>query len=156
MYKSPMNLAKEVGDMYKKILVPLDGSPLAEKALDQAERLAKTFNSEIILFQVVHFMPIYGSPELVAPLIVDERHKEFAEKYLGELVKAIEGRGLKAKAIVKTGQQVAVEIIDFAKENGVDLIAMCTRGRSGISRWVLGSTAIKVVTRAETPILLLR
>ncbi len=141
---------------YKKILVPLDGSPLAEKALDQAEKLAKTFNSEIILFQVVHFMPIYGSPELVAPLIVDERHKEFAEKYLGKLAKLIEGRDLKVKAIVKTGQQVAVEIIDFAKENGVDLIVMCTRGRSGISRWVLGSTAMKVVTRAETPILLLR
>ena len=61
------NLAKEVGEMYKRILVPLDGSPLAEKALDQAETLAKTFESEIVLFQVVHFMPIYGSPELVAP-----------------------------------------------------------------------------------------
>jgi len=147
---------KEVGKMYKKILVPLDGSPLAEKALEQAEPLAKAFDSEILLFQVVHFMPIYGSPELVAPLIVDERHKEFAEKYLAGLVKVMEGKGLKVKAIVKTGQQVAVEIIDFAKENRVDLIVMCTRGRSGISRWVLGSTAHKVITRAETPLLLLR
>ena len=140
--------------MYKKILVPLDGSPLAEKALDQAEKLAKTFDSEIILFQVVHFMPIYGSPELVAPLIVDERHKEFAEKYLAKLVKEIEGKDLKVKAVVKTGQQVAVEIIDFAKENGVGLIIMCTHGRSGITRWVLGSVAHKVLTRAETPVLL--
>ena len=142
--------------MYKKILVPLDGSSLAEKALEQAEPLAKAFDSEIILFQVVHFMPIYGSPELVAPLIVDERHKEFAEKYLAGLLKVMEGKGLKVKAIVKTGQQVAVEIIDFAKGNRVDLIVMCTRGRSGISRWVLGSTAHKVITRAETPLLLLR
>ena len=55
--------------MYKKILVPLDGSPLAEKALDHAIKLSKIFDSEIILFQVVHFMPIYGSPELVAPLL---------------------------------------------------------------------------------------
>ena len=142
--------------MYKKILVPLDGSSLAEKALEQAESLAKAFDSEIILFQVVHFMPIYGSPELVAPLIVDERHKEFAEKYLAGLLKVMEGKGLKVQAIVKTGQQVAVEIIDFAKGNRVDLIVMCTRGRSGISRWVLGSTAHKVITRAETPLLLLR
>ncbi len=142
--------------MYKKILVPLDGSPLAEKALEQAEKLAKTFESEVLLFQVVHFMPIYGSPELVAPLVVDERHKEFAEKYLAKVAKEMEGRGLKTKAIVKTGQQVAGEIIDFAKQNGVDLIIMCTRGRSGISRWVLGSTAHKVLIRAETPILLLR
>jgi len=142
--------------MYKKILVPLDGSSLAEKALEQAEPLAKAFDSEILLFQVVHFMPIYGSPELVAPLIVDERHKEFAEKYLAGLLKVMEGKGLKVQAVVKTGQQVAVEIIDFAKGNRVDLIVMCTRGRSGISRWVLGSTAHKVITRAETPLLLLR
>ena len=53
-------------------------------------------------------------------------------------------------------QQVAVEIIDFAKENGADLIVMGTHGRSGITRWVLGSIALKVLTRAETPILLIR
>ena len=142
--------------MYKKILVPLDGSPLAEKALDHAVKLAKLFDSEIILFQVVHFMPIYGSPELVAPLIVDEKQKEYAEKYLTRLTREIEAKNLKVRSVVKTGQQVAVEIIDFAKESGVDLIMMCTRGRSGISRWVLGSTAHKVLVRAESPILLLR
>jgi len=142
--------------MYKKILVPLDGSPLAEKALDHAVKLAKLFDSEIILFQVVHFMPIYGSPELVAPLIVDEKQKEYAEKYLTRLTRELEAKNLKVRSLVKTGQQVAVEVIDFAKESGVDLIIMCTRGRSGISRWVLGSTAHKVLVRAETPILLLR
>ena len=68
--------------MYKKILVPLDGSELANKALYEAEKLANYFGSEIILFQVVPFMPIYGSPELVTPLIVDEKQKEAAEKYL--------------------------------------------------------------------------
>ncbi len=142
--------------MYRKILVPLDGSPLAEKALDQAVKLARVFDSEIILFQVVHFMPIYGSPELVAPLIVDEKQKEYAEKYMAKITRETEAKGLKVRSVVKTGQQVAVEIIDFAKETGADLIVMCTRGRSGISRWVLGSTAHKVLVRAETPILLLR
>lgn len=142
--------------MYKKILVPLDGSELAKTALDQAEKLAKTFDAEIILFQVVPFMPIYGSPELVTPLIVDEKQKEAAEKYLANLTEELKKRGLKTTAMVRTGQQVAVEIIDFAKESGVDLIMMCTHGRSGISRWVLGSIAHKVITRAETPILLVR
>jgi len=141
--------------MYKKILVPLDGSELAKKALDQAENLAKTFGAEIILFQVVPFMPIYGSPELVTPLIVDEKQKEAAEKYLLTLTEELKKKGLKATSTVKTGQQVAVEIIDFAKESGVDLIVMCTHGRSGITRWVLGSVAHKVLTRAETPILLI-
>ncbi len=57
--------------MYKKILVPLDGSELAKRALDEAEKLANCFGAEIVLFEVVPFMPIYGSPELVTPLIVD-------------------------------------------------------------------------------------
>ena len=142
--------------MYKKILVPLDGSELAKKALDQAEKLAKTFGAEIILFQVVPFLPIYGSPELVTPLIVDEKQKESAERYLANLAEELKKRGHRVTAIVKTGQQVAVEIIDFAKEAGADLIVMCTHGRSGISRWVLGSVALKILTRAETPILLVR
>jgi len=142
--------------MYKKILVPLDGSELAKMALDQAEKLAKTFDGEIILFQVVPFMPIYGSPELVTPLIVDEKQKEAAERYLANLREELEKKGLRVAAMVRTGQQVAVEIIDFAKESGVDLIIMCTHGRSGISRWVMGSVTLKVLTRAETPILLIR
>ncbi len=142
--------------MYKKILVPLDGSELGKKALPQAEKLAHTFGSEIILFQVVPFMPIYGSPELVTPLIIDEKQKEAAERYLLGLAEELKQRGLKVSATVKTGQQVAVEIIDFAKENSADLIVMGTHGRSGITRWVLGSIALKVLTRAETPILLIR
>ena len=142
--------------MYKKILVPLDGSELAKKALDQAEKLAKTFDAEILLFQVVPFMPIYGSPELVTPLIVDEKQKEAVEKYLSTLAEELRKKGLRVTATVRTGQQVAVEIIDFAKEAGVDLIVMCTHGRSGITRWVLGSTAHKVLIRAEAPILLVR
>ncbi len=141
--------------MYKKILVPLDGSELSKKALDHAEKLAKTFDAEIILFQVVPFMPIYGSPELVTPLIVDEKQKEVAERSLTNLAEEMKKRGHKVTSMVRTGQQVAVEIIDFAKESGADLIVMCTHGRSGITRWVLGSVAHKVLTRAETPILLI-
>jgi nucleotide-binding universal stress UspA family protein len=142
--------------MYKKILVPLDGSDLAERALVEAEQLARMFGSEIILFEVVPFMPIYGSPELVTPLIVDEKQKESVEAYLAKVAGGLKQKGFNASSMVKTGQQVALEIIDFAKERGVDLIIMCTHGRSGITRWVLGSVTLKVLTRAETPILLIR
>lgn len=142
--------------MYKRILVPLDGSELAKKALDEAEKLAKYFGSEIILFQVVPFMPIYGSPELVTPFIVDEKQKESAEKYLFNLAEELKKREFKVTAMVWTGQQVALEIIDYAKESGADLIVMCTHGRSGITRWMLGSVAQKVLSRAETPVLLIR
>ena len=142
--------------MYRKILIPLDGSEMAKKGLEEAEKLAKCFGAELVLFQVVPFMPIYGSPELVTPLIIDEKQKEAAEQYLANLCEELKKKDFKVSAMVKTGQQVAVEIIDFAKENGVDLIVMSTHGRSGITRWVLGSVALKVLTRAGTPILLLR
>jgi len=88
------------------------------------------------------------------PFILDEKQKEAAERYLTNLSEELKKRGFKVTAKVKTGQQVAVEIIDFAKESEVDLIVMCTHGHSGITRWVLGSVAYKVLTRAETPILL--
>ncbi len=142
--------------MYKKILVPLDGSELAKKALGEAESLANCSGAEIILFQVVTFMPIYGSPELVTPLIIDEKQKEAAEKYLSNLAEELKKKGLRVTVMVRTGQQVAMEIIDFAKESGIDLIIMCTHGRSGITRWMLGSIALKLLTRGETPILLIR
>jgi nucleotide-binding universal stress UspA family protein len=142
--------------MYNKILVPLDGSELAEKALVQAEQMARMFGSEIILFEVVPFMPIYGSPELVTPLIVDEKQRESVDAYLAKLAGELKQKGFNVSTMVKTGQQVALEIIEFSKERGVDLIIMCTHGRSGITRWVLGSVTLKVLTRAETPILLIR
>jgi len=142
--------------MYKKILVPLDGSEVARKALNEAERLAGFFGSEIILFEVVPFMPIYGSPELVTPLIIDEKQKEMAEKYLASQAEELKKKGFGVTTMVKTGQQVAVEIIEFSKESGADLIIMCTHGRSGISRWLLGSVTMKVLAHAETPILLIR
>jgi nucleotide-binding universal stress UspA family protein len=142
--------------MYKKILVPLDSSELAERALAEAEQLARMLGSEIILFEVVPFMPIYGSPELVTPLIVDEKQRESVESYLARLAGELKQKGFNVSTMVKTGQQVALEIIEFSKERGVDLIIMCTHGRSGITRWVLGSVTLKVLTRAETPILLIR
>ena len=141
--------------MYKRILVALDGSELAKKALDHAEKLAETFDSEIILFQVVPLMPTYGAPELMTPFSVnDKKQKEAAERYLANLSEELKKRGFKVTEKVKMGQ-VAVEIIDFAKESGVDLIVMCTHGHSGITLWVLGSVAHKVLTRAETPILVI-
>jgi nucleotide-binding universal stress UspA family protein len=82
------------------------------------------------------------------------KQKEAAEKYLASLADRLRTKGVQVRTAVKTGQQVAVEIIDSAKERGVDLIVMSTHGRSGFTRWVLGSVALKVLTRAETPILL--
>jgi nucleotide-binding universal stress UspA family protein len=99
-------------------------------------------------------MPIYGYTEMIEHPIIDEKSKQSAERYLTDLVDELKKRGFKVTARVKTGLQVAAEIIDFVKEKGVDLIVMSTHGYSGITLWVLGSVARKVLTRAETPILL--
>lgn len=141
--------------MYKKILVPVDGSELARRALDHAEELAKTFDAEIILLQVISIIQVYGGPEVVTPLMVDQNQQEAVQRYLSNLAEELRNRGLKVTPKVRMGLQVAAEIIDFAKECGVDLIVMCTHGYSGITLWVLGSVARKVLTRAETSILLI-
>ena len=141
--------------MYKKILVPLDGSKLTKKALEHAEKLAKTYGAEIILFQVVPLIPIYGGLELGTPVIVDKKQRKAAEMDLTKLTEEMKTRGHKVTAIVKKGENVAVEIINFAKERGVVLVVMCTHDHSGITRWVLGSVAHKVLTQAETPVLLI-
>jgi len=140
--------------MYKKILVPLGGSELAKKALEHAEELAKTYGAQIILLQIVPLISSVAPPDLVAPFINDEMLKEVAQTNLTKLAEEMKIRGHKVTAIVRTSRQVALEIIDFAKKNGVDLIIMFTHGRSGITRWVLGSVAQEVLTRAETPTLL--
>ena len=140
--------------MYRKILVPLDGSEMAEKALDHAEKLAETFDAEIILLQVLQ--PFYGAPEPMMPFVFDEKQRKTAERYLMTCAEDLKKRGLKVSWKVKTNLQIAAEIIDFAKESGVDLIVMSTHGRSGITLWVLGSVAHKVLTYAETPVLLIR
>jgi nucleotide-binding universal stress UspA family protein len=92
--------------MCKRILVPLDGSELAKKALDHADKLAETFGSEIILFQVVPFMPVFGAPELMTSFTVDEKQKEAAERYLTNLSEELKKRGFKVMVKVKAGQQV--------------------------------------------------
>ena len=92
----------------------------------------------------------------MTPLIVDEKQKESADRYLINVAEELKKQEFKVTTMVRIGQQVALEIIDFAKESGTDLIVMCTHGRSGITRWMLGSVAHKVLAHAETPILLIR
>jgi nucleotide-binding universal stress UspA family protein len=139
--------------LYKKILVPLDGSKLAESALGHAEKLADAFEAEIILFQVVSLGPFYGGPEFVS-FVDDAKEKEAANRYLTSLAEELKSKGFNVATKVKTGLEVAAEIKDFAKESGADLIVMCARGHSGISARSLGSVARRALAQSETPILL--
>lgn len=99
-------------------------------------------------------MPIYADPEL-RPFIVDEIQNEAAIRYLNKLAEEVKNRGLKSKGKMMTGLHVAPEIINFAKENRVDLIVMCTHTHSEIIPGVWRSVTHKVLARAGIPVLLL-
>ena len=137
--------------MFKKILVPLDGSHLAEKILPRVEKLVEFCQAEVHLLRVVMSYKI--DPE--------EERKERAElvqeawTYLERIVGRLRRRKVKAFAVVAYGKD-AVQVCDFARKNRFDLIAMATHGRSGLSRWALGSVADKVLSCSNVPVMLFR
>jgi nucleotide-binding universal stress UspA family protein len=132
--------------MYKKILVPLDGSELCANALEPAEELAKLVGAEIILFHVVPLATIYTEKEGSFCDFCDPDLNQLAvaEKYLSQKSDELKARGLKASWVIETAENPARKIVDFAKRNLISLIVMTTHGRSGFSHMLLGSVAEKV------------
>ena len=137
--------------MYEKILVPLDGSELAELALPYAEELSVKLGSEIILLSVSESDEVrdYHEHEVYLEQAV-EATKHGAKRYL----KMPEGI-IKVRSAISAGH-AAEEIVDYADKHDISLIIMATHGRSGINRWALGSIAEKVVRAGNTPVLLVR
>ncbi|MBF8299207.1 MAG: UspA domain protein [Dehalococcoidia bacterium] len=139
------------------LVLPLDGSDLAEAAIPAAVALAKGLKLPISLQQVV---PPYGAlyaglePQSYDPRI-DKEIEDAAGAYLKSMVEKLRGMGVMATAEVSRGD-AAGEIIDFAERFPDSMIVMSTHGRSGVGRWVLGSVAGRVVRAASVPVLLLR
>lgn len=141
--------------MYKKILVPLDGSKLAEVVLSHVERLAWELGSSLILLRVVR-PPRSGDypwqEEMMA--LSQEREAVFkreARTYLAARRGELREKSIEVSTQVIISDAVAAAILDSADQEEVDLIATSTHGRSGLSRWVYGSVA-----DADCPILLIR
>ncbi|MBI5928710.1 MAG: universal stress protein [Chloroflexi bacterium] len=145
--------------MYNKILVPLDGSSLAEQALPHAIELAQKFNSEIHLIQVI--VQYSGA---ITPYELDykmtETFREAAIREAHEYLHRIEGlfiaKGIKPVAIKVIEGMVAESILEYAAHYGIQLIVMGTHGRSGVGRWVFGSVAEKVLRVSDCPVFLVR
>ena len=126
--------------MYEKILVPLDGSELAEQAIPYVEWLAKKFNSEVIVITVC----FAGDPL-----------ERALTEYIEGRVEKIQSLGMKTRSVCIEGEPAA-SIIDFGGKNDVSLIAISTHGRTGISRWTFGSIAEKVLKGTSVPTMLVR
>ncbi len=148
--------------MFKKILVPLDGSELAEQILRHVQVLARDTDAEIILLRVpiyayaatVTTPAVYGYTPLPLPLERDAALKE-ARNYLNKMRNVLVPHGLHVSVVVREGDP-AEAIIRFAHEADIDLIAMSTHGRTGLSRALFGSVAEQVVRGAGKPVLLIR
>jgi nucleotide-binding universal stress UspA family protein len=143
--------------MFKKILVPLDGSDLATKILPQVEDLAKSMRAEVTLITVGDSLTS-GLASEFAPMHFDEFYagmKAQAEGNLAETEEALKARDVKVSSIYRGNAAPAQEIIAYAANNSFDLIAMATHGKGELA-WMIGSVAEKVVTHATVPVLLLR
>jgi nucleotide-binding universal stress UspA family protein len=141
--------------MYKKILVPLDGSPIAEAVLPHAEALAKSENAELIILRV----PSIPAVEYVAldPILASSLRKDIrdeAANYVNETVNTLKKENIQAIGITKEGP-VPDTILDVAVETHADMIAMSTHGRTGVKRWLMGSVADKIVHHAHIPVMLI-
>ncbi len=138
--------------MYERILVPLDGSETAEVVLPSAAELAGRLGSQIILIYVSDAAA--ASYDRMAELYLQtiaNATKRAAAKY----IKEVGGKSVKIKSEILAGHP-AQEILDYADKADAGLIAMSTHGRSGISRWALGSVADKVLRMTRRPVLLVR
>ena len=137
--------------MMKRILVPLDGSPLAEQILPQVREFAQLQGAKVILLRVAFALVFPGSDSSENQIKVIED----ANLYVDALSQKIESEGIETEGVVRYGFP-AQEILEHASRNNIDLIAMATHGRSGPTRWVLGSVAEEVLRHSEVPVLLFR
>jgi nucleotide-binding universal stress UspA family protein len=149
--------------MLDKILVPLDGSKLAECSLPYIEELAKNKNTkDVILFRVFE-QPVISSDYPPNMPETWEQHvdqivkgtKQQANLYLDEISKQLKVAGVNARIESCLGNP-AEEIVNYAEKNHVNLIVIASHGRSGVSRWALGSVAEKVFRSTNIPVLMIK
>ncbi|MFY9814732.1 MAG: universal stress protein [Dehalococcoidales bacterium] len=174
--------------MYKKIIVPLDGSELAECVIPHVEGIFKGMGTEEVILitvmeRVVNLTPKnsngekaaeqdYFAPDIAfsdrpytgrkfefdaslkVPLVTGKMLKQ-GQRYLAEVAEGLEKKDVKAGITVLMGE-AAEQIVDFARSENAELIIMASHGRSGFSRWAMGSVAEKVFHGSSVPILLVK
>jgi nucleotide-binding universal stress UspA family protein len=149
-----------------KILIPLDGSQLAEQVLPYVKAIIEWRGTEIHLLSVapvidnaaaaVMLYPLYVYREQLANEEVDrERIETELRSYLQGAARDLEQSGTEVHCAVRFGSP-ADEILSYASQHDIRLIAMCTHGRSGLARWAYGSVADRVLREASCPVLLVR
>ncbi len=146
--------------MYKNIMVPMDGSKLAECVLPHVDIIAGCGVEKVTFVRVVEpiVLPVgiggeYFNAQVMTEM--EEYETTSAQTYLDELVARIEYKGVKVETKLLQGR-AAESLIDYTRSNKTDLIIIATHGRSGISRWVRGSVADHILHSAAVPILMIQ
>jgi nucleotide-binding universal stress UspA family protein len=145
--------------MYKKILVPLDGSELAECVFPHVESIAKGCNVASVVFvraldtEMLSTAQAYLGKEHIREM--NEKAEASAKEYLDQVASRLKLDGVGVQKQLITGK-AAESIAEYATKNDVDLIVIATHGRSGISRWVWGSVADRILRSACVPVLMVR
>ncbi|MDQ2903230.1 MAG: universal stress protein [Chloroflexota bacterium] len=144
--------------MFKRILVPLDGSTRAERAIPAAARIARATGGTIVLLRVVN-PPVDYTVSLVQPALLTEPGMEAeiaeANRYLADLVETVLPKTIDIKTEVISGA-VTPTILGTIEEQQIDLMVICSHANTGIKRWILGSVAQKVARHGPVPVLVLR
>jgi nucleotide-binding universal stress UspA family protein len=144
--------------VYKSILVPLDGSGRAEKILPHVVSLAQCYSAKVTFLQVIELTPVlivdYGLPGGILPELVEQTKSE-AEAYLASWQEKFSKKKIENSSRIEQGSIVET-IIRVAEEEDVDLIAMASHGRTGLSHVFYGSVASGVLHRIDRPLLLIR
>ena len=140
--------------MYKRALIPLDGSAVAESIVPFILEIAGPLDMQVALVRV-----IVPSPPLAVEgaVVFDdvEKLRADAEAYLAGVAAELRTKGVRVTTTVRQGEPVE-QILAAARDAEADLIAMTTHGRSGLSRLLFGSITAAVLTRAETPVFMMR
>lgn len=143
--------------MFKKVLVPLDGSEMAECALAYVRNMVREGSiGEVTLLRVIDVDFRMGAPggfdlNAIRGNILDE-----AGKYLDEVKSRLASQGLTVKTEVEEGSRPADVISDYVRKNGMDLVAIATHGYTGLKKLMLGSVALAVLHESPVPVLLIR
>ena len=148
--------------MFKKIMVPLDGSELAECVMSYVEDFIDQGQVTFIVFvRVVRPVITPASFDDSITYIpedwsrLESEKKAFAEDYLKKVVGRLKQNGIKIQTEVLVGR-IGDSLLDYIKANDFDLILIATHGRSGLSRWVRGSVADKILSASHIPVLMVR
>lgn len=142
--------------MYKRVLVPLDGSTVAEAILPFLLEIAGPLDMDVVLVRVLEPIPptvLEGARHVLVEDV--EARRADAAAYLAPIAERLRARGVRAETAVRRGEP-ADEIVEGARDAGADLIAMTTHGRTGLRRLVFGSVAEAVLRHANVPVFLMR